>query len=381
MHYPPVSAAIENAAPSQGEDWNLPAGMKDRKAVVKIQDSMWPLRKSFMEDSTQGKILTNHFTYTLTTEKLYEYKIIGLPAENINRQVKKQNFETALRACSFLQPHKDSFATNDIDTIVAWKPIHEQISSDFTMVTNEELDDQEKVEYSKMWRGLKIPNGRSELPLRFALLQQMNVKDLNMYSSAHPNHEKTNFVDISRCLNILISHSLTTDVHKQSANKFFVKTARNQLSYSCLETVRGYFYNVKPGMGNVIVNFNLATSAFVRPMLICEFVNDRTFSPAEAQEVLKKLRVFVEYERYADNPDKTAHFNKESNRTWSGCTISEIPIGQLTFREKKRDVNRKAVKIDGGFVYEGPETSVIDHLKTGKMNKCYALTVCTNRLT
>lgn len=361
MHYPPVLAKIENTAPSQGEDWNLPAEMKNRTALSKIKEPIWPLRKAFSEDIGQGKILTNHFTYTLTVDKLYEYRILDLPAEKIDRQVKKQNFEKAVQACSFLQTNQGSFATNDIDTIISWKPIHKQISTSFTVTGVEE-------DYSQVWSGIRIYNGSRELPLRFAFVRETKVQDLKHYSLAHPGHEQTNFVDIARCLNILISHSLTSDVYKQSANKFFVKTSRSRLVPSIsLETVRGYFYSVKPGMGNIIVNFNIATSAFIRPLLVSEFLNDRiTFTTTQVEAVLKKLRVYVEYDRRSIDAEKTAHLNKEKTRTWSGCNLSVEPIGKLKFQNKKRGSDGKPLKDGKNFIYEGEQHSVMDHLKKGK---------------
>lgn len=79
MHYPTVSASPDRVAPNQGKDWNLPAQMKDYRTLSKIENPQWPLREGFSKDNGQGKILTNHFDYTLTTEKLYEYRILDLP--------------------------------------------------------------------------------------------------------------------------------------------------------------------------------------------------------------------------------------------------------------------------------------------------------------
>ncbi|KAF1972556.1 Piwi-domain-containing protein [Bimuria novae-zelandiae CBS 107.79] len=365
MHYPSVSTHLDKATPSQGEDWSLPAEMNDRKALSKTQKPMWPLRKGFSKDNGQGKIVTNHFTYTLTAKELYEYKILDLPAEKINRQVKEQNFEKALRACSFLQSFQGSFATNEIDTIISWKPIHEQMSSCFTVVTVDELEAEYK--QCQVWSGTTVPIGEEGLALRFAFIREIKIQDLDQCSLAKPNYEDTNCVDIARCLNILISQSLNADVYKQSANKFFVKTARSRLAQSIsLETVRGYFYNVKPGMGNIIVNFNLATSAFIRPILVSEFLSDHnTFTSSDAETLLKKLRVYVEYDRKSDDAEKTMRFSKDASRVWSGCRLFDESIGRLTFQKKKRDDNGKPLKdAKDNFIYEGPHLSVIDHLRT-----------------
>ena len=361
MHYPPASNLIINTPPSQGEKWSLPKEMDDRTDLLKIKDPQWPLRQAFGKDKDQDSILTNHFTYTLTVEKLYEYKILGLPEENVNRRAKKRHFETALKAFLFLEPVRDFFATDGIDTIISWRPIHEEFASEFTSAEGNEGLGQRHTR-----RMVSI--GHEELDLSFVFIKEINVEDLRNYSLAHPDYEKVNFVDISRCLNMLVSQSLTADVYKQSTNKFFVKTARKRLSTSVsLETIRGYFYNVKPGTGNIIVNFNLATSAFFRPILVSEFLDDRgTFAPNVAESVLKRLRVYVEYDRTYDDADTAERLNNPSSRLWSVCGLSDRPIGELKFREKQRDSDGKPVRDEQGkYIFSGPEIKVVDYLQTG----------------
>ncbi|KAL5415744.1 hypothetical protein PMIN03_002520 [Paraphaeosphaeria minitans] len=188
-----------------------------------------------------------------------------------------------------------------------------------------------------------------------------------MYSMAHPKHDRTDFNDIARCLNILIAQSLSNDVHKQSANKFFVKTARKCLGESqSLEAIRGYFYNIKPGMGNIILNFNISTSAFVRPILVSEFLTDNTtFNIGEPEALLRKLRVYIEHEHLFYNPEKMPKINGEHSRMWHVRGLSGIPIGKQTFRNKKRDEDGKFMRDSiNRYVYEGSEFTVIDCLKT-----------------
>lgn len=350
MHYPPVSNLDVKIRPSLGEEWDLPKKMNDRTALLKkFVDPKWPIRKGFSKDNGQGKILTNHFTYTLTAEKLYEYKILDLP-QNVNRRLKVHNFKMAIEACTFLQQVAGCFVTDDVDTIISWKPIHNQMSSNFalSMVKEDEFLD--------VWTGFGIFIKEETVPLRFAFVKELRIRDLESYSMAHPDSEHVNFIDISKSLNILVSRSLDTEVYKQSANKFFVKTARNRLGSSIsLETVRGYFYNVKPGMGNIIINFNLATSAFFRPILVSQFLNDRdTFGHGEAPKILTKLRVCLEYDRYVER-GRQKPTDKEFCRTYTIHRLSKGPIADLTFKPENSKLKVAA-----------SELSVVEHLKSGK---------------
>lgn len=368
MHYPPASPRDPPTASIPGEDWTLPKKMNNRNELLRqIDRPQWPLRQNFSVDS--GKVVTNHFTCTVSADAFYEYKIIGFPSRN--RKDVKALFRQAVQAWPFLQQNRRHFASNNFDTIVSWKCLHDQpmeanLEQIFGRVT---LEQDSGIANHPTWAGPEFQSNNRPIALEFQFVRKFSVQDLDMYSMAHPQHERTNFIDMARCLNILIAQSLGNDVHKQSANKFFVKTARKCLGQSqSLETIRGYFYNIKPGMGNIILNFNIATSAFVRPILVSELLADSsTFSIEEAEALLKKLRVYIEHERHYDEPDKVSRLNSEQARLQKVCGLSQVPISKLTFRNKKRDEDGKFMKDDkNDYMFEGPEFSVMDHLTTGK---------------
>jgi eukaryotic translation initiation factor 2C len=390
MYYPPASARHEQNTSSSGEEWSLPRDMNDRTALIKYfapnpskqaasvkleATPQWPIREAFINDNGKGKVLTNHFVYSLSVKKLYEYKILDLP-EGVSRRKVKNILEKAVQTWPFLQQNQNSFATNNLDTIVSWKPLHEEIDTDplpvpVSIDEYEHSDYADSSEYDRpTWSGPNITSGRDNVLLRFQFVHELDVQDLTQYSLADPLYERTNFDKIASCLNILISKSLGKDVHKQSANKFFVKTARRPLGTSSpLETIRGYFYSVKPGMGNIIVNFNIATSAFFCPILVSEFLQDRaTFSPDKTASLLKRLRVLIEFDRVYESKEKMLKLNSEVSRMKTIFGLSTEGIGQLTFRNKKRGPDGRPLKdADNKLIFEGPEFNVLEHLKTGKL--------------
>jgi hypothetical protein len=210
--------------------------------------------------------------------------------------------------------------------------------------------------------------GDCQIPFRFRFVKKIPVYDLNRYAHGDPNYESVNFDDIARCLNLVISKSFSPEVHKLSANKFFVKKARVPLATSnCLEIVRGYFYSVKPGMGNIILNFNISTSAVFRPIIVADFLNgNNTFDENKVAHILCGKTVYIDRERHDPDPKKKAHFNSEDARYFNICEIQRGGnIENLYFRKKKVE-NGKFKKTDGGFEMEDEDTSVIDHLKAGK---------------
>ncbi|KAH7068120.1 Piwi domain-containing protein [Paraphoma chrysanthemicola] len=157
-------------------------------------------------------------------------------------------------------------------------------------------------------------------------------------------------------------------------NKFFVKTARIPLVHgktknksNSLEMCRGYYYNVKPGMGNIILNFNLSTSAIFRPVLVSEFmVDNETFENYERRKnILNGKQVYIEYDRKDKYPQKQAILNNEDSRFWKVCELQDGVIEDLEFRKKLLDAagQPQIDPADGSsWLMEPNTTKVVDHL-------------------
>lgn len=200
-------------------------------------------------------------------------------------------------------------------------------------------------------------------------MQRLRSKSEGAAASANDDVEH-----IERCLNILISKSLTADVVQLSGKKFYVRSGRSELAHSkSLEIIRGYCFNVKPGMGNLLLNFNIATSAFFRPILIDEFLGDEdTFKDSEASRwnILRTLRVFVEYPRKSLGSGKSG---EDSDLNATSARIKRIGgrstenIEDLFFYRNKQDAGGNFIqKPDGDFEKETEKTFVIKHLEAGK---------------
>ncbi|EAT81960.2 hypothetical protein SNOG_10566 [Parastagonospora nodorum SN15] len=311
------------------------------------------------------QILTNHFNYKISVDKLWEYKITGISEKRKDKI--KRIFLMAIEQWPFLKDHKDSFATNYLDTIVSWKNLHEHIVSEPTEHAGKPLTLWEKA----------VVDGDRTLDLSIRLNREYDISDFSEYAASEPNREGEDFESLARCLNMVVSKSFNkSEVHQQSANKFFVKNARKSLIFSknsygdpdvrshTLELMRGYFYNVKPGMGSFIMNFSLATSAFYRPILVSEFLADtNTFTDeARRKEALKGLRVYVETERKDIPGEDHTRLNSEEARIKRVFALG-ADIGTLTFAKRVRGDDGKFRRDDNGnFVTEPTRTSVSRYL-------------------
>ncbi|KAJ4370252.1 hypothetical protein N0V86_008989 [Didymella sp. IMI 355093] len=321
-----------------GREGKLPEDMAMRNEPAKISGSQYPFRVSFFKDYSGEKvILTNHYEYHLDTDKFYEYKIIDLDTKNRKRM--RQLIETAITHWTFLQGNHDSFATNYIDTIVSWKPLHLDLGQ----------TDQDR-EWSRY-----IPTAKdASKPVRFKYVRSFDAGTLREYASANPGHENENFEDIATCLNIVISKSFGSQIHKLSSNRFFVKSARTPLRNgntvsNQLELICGYLYNVKPGMGNIILNFNVYTSAIFRPTRIDGFLfSNNTFAhdpPERLESVLKGKAVYLILDRKDKDPKKQKLLNHEKSRYWKVWEIQ--PKGNIEDKTFTRPVSPPKQKDDG----------------------------------
>jgi eukaryotic translation initiation factor 2C len=358
MYYPPPKALTkqDETPANNGKDWSLPQDMTDRTSILTNKEPQFPLRQDFFPIQKSPKILTNHFEYGVESGTIfYEYKILGLVMKD--RRKLKALMKNVIQNSDFLSSNESSFATNYIDTIVAWKSLHATLDAGL----------HDPGDNSTEWHR-SITVGDHQIPFRFRFVKKIPVHDLEQYAHGDPSYESVNFDDIARCLNLVISKSFSPEVHKLSANKFFVKKARVLLDVSnCLELIRGYFYSVKPGMGNIILNFNIATSAVFRPITVDDFLNgNNTFDKSTVAHILRGKSVYLDRERQDSDPKKEAHLNSEDARYFNICEIQrEGNIEDLCFKKKKVE-NGKLKKIDGGFEMEDEVTYVIDHLEAGK---------------
>ena len=251
MYYPGSQRLQNQTLVGNGTPWTLPRDMKDRSEALKTQHPRYPIRTSFFNDEpNKGTILSNYFEYKVVAGKFYEYEILDRNAKNCKKL--KAMFKSAIANWPFLHQNQNYLATNYIDCIVSWNTLHD-------------IKDIRRNE----WSYDLVQSSKNPVIVRFRYLKSIDPTKLNEHALANPDFEETNIQNVSKCLNIVIFKSLGPEVYKLSSNKFFVKSAQSSLissngkAPSQLEVIRGYYYSIKPGMGNIILSFNLSTSALV----------------------------------------------------------------------------------------------------------------------
>lgn len=292
-------------------------------------------REKFL--NTNGKVYTNHFRLILRpNQKLYKYRIQStLPGKN--RRKLRALMITLIKTHDFLRNHKPSFATDHFDTIIAWEPLHAWIGSQHRLI------DGNGQTFPSTWQlQPDLLDGLSAIGTTFAFEGMVDVLSLVEHTEIDPDHASVDLEPTKRALNIIISKCFsesTTDMVQVGANKFFYKRGTKELKKSvALCAMRGYYYTVKAGVRNVLLNINPCTSAFFNNVRVSEVMNDTlAFNHWEWEGVLRGLRVRIELLR-GDKNDTEAYKRLNSSearvKTVQGLGL---PLDQQEFSDSNDD--------------------------------------------
>ncbi|KAF2122915.1 hypothetical protein BDV96DRAFT_656661 [Lophiotrema nucula] len=324
------------------------AGKEHKPKVPRLDliTTKYPSREALQ--TTKTNVLTNHFELILKPDiVLYEYKFINIPAGASKRKT-KFIIKAAIKRSDFLNDHQDSFATDYRDTIIAWK----KLTSGPTDIGR--TDHQLSV----------ISDNGATISLVLQFVQEFDVERLRNYiTPASPLKDQQlaafDFGLVTAALNTIVAKNMRDRVFQVSAHKYFVKAGYQAMpgSGTCgaLLTHRGYYFNVQPGMGKLVLNLNKVTSAFYAPILVHHFLSDSTFPQAEREHLLIHKRVYIIHDRYQPGDEQHEYLNKGHNRiktiTAFGKTLEDCDDFYKHFKAP-----------DGTWQQETDPTSVVKHL-------------------
>ncbi|KAI4671213.1 uncharacterized protein J4E88_009246 [Alternaria novae-zelandiae] len=390
LYYPTSSTAVPVVTTDLiGRPWNsksfLEEGQeqlkKDKKLVKKNKTAAkYPLRTELPALISPQTILTNHFEITTDAADLYEYEILDLEGEGRTKKKVQALFKRALEAWTHLNNDQANFATDNQKTIVSWVNLHQNLTT-----PPQVPGDAANENAGAVWPSQNITTGNNPVAARLKFVGKVPIGRLHNQTMATLSEVHTDLAAVERCLNIIISKSFDAEVYRHSVDKFFVKKARktlyreqNKIQYhsQSLEIMRGYYYTIKPGMGCLLMNFNVATSAFFRPVLVSEFLADsETFPDLEERiALLSKLRVYV------DPKHSQQRLNNFGARIKSIHSIGDNnnpdeKIEDLSFVEKVKGTDGKPLKDpQGNFIFRTIPTKVTDHIRSS-----FGLTAMTGR--
>jgi eukaryotic translation initiation factor 2C len=236
-----------------------------------------------------------------------------------------------------------------------------------------------------IWPSENVTTGNNPIAARFKFVGKVPVAKLLQQTTASLDMAGTDLAAVERCLNTVISKSFDPEVYRHATDKFFVKKARktlyreqNKVQYpsQSLEIMRGYYYTIKPGMGCLLMNFNVATSAFFRPILVSEFLADNETFPSmeDRKALLSKLRVYVDPKHSQERLRKFGARIKSIHSIGDNNNPTRN-IEDLSFFEKVKGADGKPTKnAQGKYIFRTTPTSVTDHIRNS-----FGLTAMTGR--
>ncbi|KAH7068121.1 ribonuclease H-like domain-containing protein [Paraphoma chrysanthemicola] len=196
-------------------------------------EAEFPIRTALAKPNTT--VFTNHFAMALSPNiQLFEYNIQGLP-DRASKRTCRLLIEEMIKAISFLRNNQDKFVTDYEKKLISWVEIE---PSNLGPVD------------------VKSAERKSPIPIGLACAGQLDTALLQQYAEGKvvPTKDieiKVRWVEIA--LNMIVSTALGQGSFSLKANKFFVTGGHARLSPS-LCAVRGYFYSVKPGQGQILLN-------------------------------------------------------------------------------------------------------------------------------
>ncbi|KAF2502247.1 Piwi-domain-containing protein [Lophium mytilinum] len=250
------------------------------------------------------RVIANHLLIEKVPELLNEYSIDYNPTKG---RVEKRRIFNALLDSKLL----------DLDGL-AWATDHERLwIKDKTLP--KELKEFLDFPYTK-------PSGKEGTMISVNFNFDREIKPRDLQDSAKNAEFQTQTTTI-RALNAIVSRKLVEEMFTNKdqptlkgitmtkANKCFINNGISPLKGRGLVAVRGYFFSVRPGEKNTLLNINTATSAFLSPILVSHFLQLTGNNKAAAEKLLKGAKLRVTYNRMdkADDSIKGSR-NDEVNR-------------------------------------------------------------------
>jgi eukaryotic translation initiation factor 2C len=331
--------------------------VEDMDVVVNLQDlhakaPPFPIRENFQNINTD--IFTNRFRVFATPGAiLHEFEIVGIP-DGGSRRVKKSFVDTAIEKSTVLNNNQDIFATDYNKTIITWKNICKDLTE------NARLDSKEVG-----WHLVDIKDGDNRvLKLYLKYIREVDTENLQRYVKSDPGDDYWNPLTwnkdtVLNALNIVVSKCLGGGALRLGANKFFIEAGNTPLGNSPLTAIRGYFYSIQPGMGEILLNVNACTSAFLQPVTLDVLLNNqsKTLFGRDWPSFLIGLRVYIDYNRGSTSKAKASAMNKDESRIKKICGLGK-PCNKQTFVWKRRD--------DEGDLIGEEKIDVARYLESGR---------------
>jgi eukaryotic translation initiation factor 2C len=356
--YDRATNAPPPAAYGTGNQFNPGTGVI--KKIAPLKNKMKHPVRDRLNDDKRHSVLTNHFEVAIDPKaKFYEYRIVGIP-ESEKRATKKRIMDTVIDNVPFLRNNQASFASDYVDTIIAWKDIH-------SLVTGPKVGSYDPMiqDSREEWRILEVVDRNVTLYLNLRLIGLVGIEQFQRYiASEHSNPPAYDPEPAKNALNIIFTKCFgsSPSVRQLNSHKFYVtdalmdmKTFRDQMWP--LRALRGYYYTIKAGMGKILLNVSTANSLFWNPETVSDVLNHGLGTFGGDRYALKGVQVYIRYDRGKNAEARSSDLNARHNR------VKKIRGFGKALNVQEFDLHTKDAQ---GNITGTRRTTVADYLERSK---------------
>lgn len=321
-------------------------------------------------------LITNYFLVKLdSTKTLYQYQVDGLasiiPDGKLSSPKKNTIIRRFIAADPLLAQHQGSFSFSGEGKIIAWAPLHTNLSlpKGTVIVPPTLIPDYDRTSNN-------VPIGVFTLDVKFK--RAINFQGLdNFVKGLDSNYEENG---ASQALDIMFGDNVARNRHGDTVqigdNRFFpIGKQQSALELSKkhgLIALRGFSSHVSPVDNSVTLNVNTAFSAFFKKQTVAQYIKD---FDNEKPMHLMGMRVRIMYDRCkVGEPNR--EMDTEARRTKTITGFSTLKANEIYFT----DGTHKKVSVWEHFTDSYPsaksngETIIcVNTGDTTKGNECWFL--------
>ncbi|ESK90163.1 argonaute-like protein [Moniliophthora roreri MCA 2997] len=299
--------------------------------TMRLKGDEIPLRPDFGSKGQQITLRTNFFPVRVPKGPLYEYDISITPvAGTANRRVKRRIFQLAEQTNDWAAAGLRGIVAHDHSAkLVAAKQLKQPLTI--------------RVPYSDEGEG---PSGK-EYTLAIKFIQPIDTSALEQYVRGQPQYKDYDIMPILSALNLILAAHPTRSTGggvMVGRNRFFFPTVMQATDLGGgLEAFRGFYSSVRPTHNQLMVNVNVCTTAFYKPVNLAdgltEFMN-ASFG-ARPNAFLKGVRVRTTHLGYKKTIKGMSNLSAREHRFYCEEFGSEVTVEEY-FKRKYRITLRYA---------------------------------------
>lgn len=203
-----------------------------------------PLRPGWGSSGTAVKLRSNFFAVRVPKGPLFEYDIKITPVATV-RRLKRRIFEL-LEMDPAWAPYKVGVAHDYSAKLIACRPLPQPLRFEIAYYDDDEEGPRE--------------NART-FNLEFTFTQNIDLSSLTSYLSGDPAYRDIEIGPVLSALNVVLAQHPSRNGVMVGKNRFFFPQETFPLGGG-LEAWKGFYSSVRPAYKQLMVNVNVATTAF-----------------------------------------------------------------------------------------------------------------------